>query len=94
VPHVWLDDGSALQDRLSRGYTLLRLGAAPADTSALEAAMRATGAPFSVLRVPDAPVRAVLERDLLLLRPDLHVCWRGDQPPAVPSDVAARVTGH
>ncbi len=94
VPHVWLDDGSALQDRLSRGYTLLRLGAAPADTSALEAAMRATGAPFSVLRVPDAPVRAVLERDLLLLRPDLHVCWRGNQPPALPKDVAARVTGH
>jgi hypothetical protein len=29
-----------------------------------------------------------------LLRPDLHVCWRGDDPPADPKAVAAIVTGH
>ena len=27
LPHVWLDDGSALHDRIGDGYTLLRLGA-------------------------------------------------------------------
>src|SRR5262245_40291328 len=26
LPHVWLDDGSAMQDRIGDGYTLLRLG--------------------------------------------------------------------
>ena len=94
VPHVWLDDGTPLQDHLGRGYTLLRLGNQPADTTALEAAMRATGAPFEVLTIPDTQVRTVLERDLLLLRPDLHVVWRGDTPPAAPAQVAATVTGH
>ena len=33
-------------------------------------------------------------RDLLLARPDLHVVWRGDQPPADPQRVAAVATGH
>jgi len=94
VPHVWLDDGSALQDHLGRGYTLLRLGNNPADTSALEAAMRATGAPFAVLRIADTQVRALLERDLLLLRPDLHVAWRGDTAPLSAAQIAATVTGR
>ena len=94
VPHVWLDDGSALQDHLGRGYTLLRLGSDPADTSALEAAMRATGAPFTVLRIADTQVRALLERDLLLLRPDLHVAWRGSQTPADPQAIVAVATGQ
>ena len=94
APHVWLADGSALYDRLGKGYTLLRLGNTSADTSALERAMRATGAPFQVLDIPDAPVRAVYERDLLLLRPDFHVAWRGNAAPRDPAGLAARVTGR
>jgi 2-polyprenyl-6-methoxyphenol hydroxylase-like FAD-dependent oxidoreductase len=94
LPHVWLDDGGAVHDRLGAGYTLLRLGGTQAVTSGLEEAMQATGAPFDVLDIPSAPVRAVYERDLLLVRPDLHVVWRGDQPPADPERVAAVATGH
>jgi 2-polyprenyl-6-methoxyphenol hydroxylase-like FAD-dependent oxidoreductase len=94
LPHVWLDDGSALHDRLGLGYTLLRLGAAPAETAALETAMRQTGAPFDVLRVADAAPRAVYGYDLLLIRPDLHVVWRGNEPPADPTRLAALATGR
>ena len=94
APHVWLADGSALYDRLGKGYTLLRLGGTVADTSAFEHAMRATGAPFQVLDIPDAPVRKVYERDLLLLRPDFHVAWRGNAPPRDPGGLAARVIGR
>ena len=35
LPHVWLDDGTALQDHLGHGYTLLRLGGTRADTGGL-----------------------------------------------------------
>src|SRR6059058_541159 len=37
LPHVWLDVGSAMQDRIGygHGYTLLRLGGAEVDASAL-----------------------------------------------------------
>jgi hypothetical protein len=47
-----------------------------------------------VLDIPDAGPRAVYGYDLLLLRPDLHVAWRGNVPPDDPRALAARVTGH
>jgi 2-polyprenyl-6-methoxyphenol hydroxylase-like FAD-dependent oxidoreductase len=94
LPHVWLDDGSALHDRLGFGYTLLRLGAAPPDTSALERSLRATGAPLDVVRVPDARAREIYARDLVLVRPDLHVAWRGNAPPADGDAIAAAITGR
>jgi hypothetical protein len=31
---------------------------------------------------------------VLLLRPDLHIAWRGDALPADAQALAARVTGH
>jgi len=30
----------------------------------------------------------------LLLRPDMHVVWRGNAPPDEPETVAAIATGH
>lgn len=95
LPHMWLQDGTALQDRLGDGYTLLRTGRGrSADTTALEQAMRATGAPFDVVDIPENHLRRVYERDLILLRPDLHVVWRGDTAPADPERVAAIATGR
>jgi hypothetical protein len=92
---VWLADGTPMQDRIPyEGYTLLRLGRTNADTSALEKALRACGAPLAVLDVPDDTPRQVYGHDLLLLRPDLHVAWRGNQPPEHPENVAATVAGY
>src|SRR3989440_123985 len=95
LPHVWLADGTPMQDHIPyQGYTLLRLGRTNADTSALEKALRTLGAPLAVLDVPDDAPRQVYGHDLLLLRPDLHVVWRGNQPPEDPGNVAATVTGY
>src|SRR5437762_2696417 len=95
LPHVWLADGTPIQDHIPyEGYTLLRLGRTNTDTSALEKSLRAFGAPLAVLDVPDDAPRQVSGHDLLLLRPDLHVVCRGNQPPEDPGNVAATVTGH
>jgi hypothetical protein len=94
LPHVWLDDGSAMQDRLGAGYTLLRLGGSDADVSALSRAFGAIGAPFAVVDVADARPRDVYGCDLLLLRPDLHVVWRGNVPPDEPERLARIATGY
>ena len=92
LPHVWLEDGTALHDRLGHGFTLLRLGGTGADTSGLASAFRAIGAPLDVLEIPDAPPRELYGYDLLLVRPDLHVAWRGNHPPDDPGLLAAIVT--
>jgi 2-polyprenyl-6-methoxyphenol hydroxylase-like FAD-dependent oxidoreductase len=93
LPHVWLADGTALHDKLGDGYTLLRLGRSRADAAALAQGFASHGAPFTVLDIDDARPRDVYAHDLLLLRPDLHVVWRGNSlPDAV--KLAALATGH
>ena len=94
LPHVWLTDDSALHDRLSKGSTLLRLEGTHVDTAALEVALRATGAPLEVLDIHEQRPHDIYGCDLLLLRPDLHVAWRGNRPPDNPGELAAVATGH
>jgi len=94
LPHVWLDDRTALHDRIGDGYTLLRLGRTKTDTSCLERAMRETGAPFGVLTIDDRAPRDVYGYDLIMVRPDLHVVWRGQKAPDDPQALAAMVTGQ
>ena len=96
LPHVWLNDGSAMQDRIGygHGYTLLRLGGTNADASALQRAFTTIGAPVQVLDIADERPRDVYGYDLLLLRPDMHVVWRGNAAPAEPAKLATLATGH
>jgi 2-polyprenyl-6-methoxyphenol hydroxylase-like FAD-dependent oxidoreductase len=95
LPHVWLDLGRvSMHDRIGDGFTLLRLGAGKADASGLQKAFTVLGAPFSLLDVASAAVRSVYGFDYLLVRPDLHVVWRGNSLPPHPELVARKVTGH
>jgi 2-polyprenyl-6-methoxyphenol hydroxylase-like FAD-dependent oxidoreductase len=94
LPHVWLNDGTALHDRLGPGYTLLRLGGTTVDTTDLARALRATGAPLDVLDIEDDAAREIYGYDLLLVRPDLHVVWRGNEQLEDAGAVAAIVTGR
>jgi hypothetical protein len=74
-------------------YTLLRLRGTRVDTKNLERALRATGAPLDVLEVEDEAAREIYGFDLLLVRPDLHVIWRGNQIPEDAREIAAVATG-
>jgi 2-polyprenyl-6-methoxyphenol hydroxylase-like FAD-dependent oxidoreductase len=94
LPHVWLSDGAALHDRLGPGYSLLRLGGARADTSSLEKSFREIHAPLEVLDVAGERARDIYQYDLLLVRPDLHVAWRGNQPPRNAAKIVMVATGH
>ena len=94
LPHVWLDDGAAMHDRIPDGYAILKLGHTKADAASLEKAIRSRGAPVTVLEIPDRIAREVYGHDLLLVRPDLHVVWRGNTAPENAADVAAIATGH
>jgi hypothetical protein len=84
LQHVWLDDG----------FTILRLGRTRADTAGLEQALRSYGAPVIVLDIPDAAARDLYQHDIILLRPDMHIVWRGNRLPDDVREVAATATGH
>ena len=91
LPHVFLADGTRIHDRLGLYFTLVVLGTA--DTSAIEAAAKKRGVPLSVLRLDRPDLRPIYERNLLLVRPDQHVAWRGDDLPGDLDALLARVTG-
>lgn len=94
LPHVWLDDGTPMQDHIPDGYTILKLGRTKADISGLEKAIRARGAPVAVIELLDSAARDVYGYDLILLRPDLHIIWRGNAVPDDVTEIAAIATGH
>jgi 2-polyprenyl-6-methoxyphenol hydroxylase-like FAD-dependent oxidoreductase len=94
LPNVWLDDGTPLQDRIPDGCAILKLGDTKADARGLRDALRARGAPATVIDVRGARARDIYDCDLILVRPDLHVVWRGNAAPEDPARIAAIATGH
>jgi 2-polyprenyl-6-methoxyphenol hydroxylase-like FAD-dependent oxidoreductase len=94
LPHVWLADGTALHDKIGDGYTLLRLAGSEANSAPLARSFAERGAPFHVLDINEERPRELYGCDLLLLRPDLHVVWRGNSLPGEANKLAAMATGH
>jgi 2-polyprenyl-6-methoxyphenol hydroxylase-like FAD-dependent oxidoreductase len=100
LPHIWLDDGTPLHDKLGDGFTLLLLPVS-ADQGAqwyvreIAAAFIRFGAPLELVEITSATAQAVYAgHRLILVRPDLHVAWRsGDSRPDAAS-LAALVTGN
>lgn len=94
LPHVWLDDGSAIQDRIpTDGFTVVKLGRGDVDVGPLAAALAARGAPVHSLEIRDQIARDIYGFDAMLLRPDLHIVWRGNVVTDAP-EIAAVATGH
>jgi len=91
IPSVFLTDGRALYDLLGKGFTLLRF--ADVDATGLVDAAAQQRLPLEVVDVRDPHAARLFERDLVLVRPDHHVAWRGSRPPDDPAAVVARVRG-
>jgi 2-polyprenyl-6-methoxyphenol hydroxylase-like FAD-dependent oxidoreductase len=76
LPHIRLAEGTALMDRLGPEFTLLVIG--DADDQDFRRAAVSLGIPLAIVHLADEPALELLERKLLLIRPDQHVAWRGD----------------
>lgn len=90
-PSLFLDDGQAIFDLFGRGFTLLRFN--NIDVDAIVAAAAEHGMPLKVVDVRDERARGLYQRDLVLVRPDQHVAWRGNTVPDRPGTVIDRVRG-
>ncbi|HEY1818905.1 MAG TPA: FAD-dependent monooxygenase [Trebonia sp.] len=95
LPHIWLDDGTAIADRLGRCFTLLYAPGASTAAGELSRAFAKTGAPFATFEVRSAAAGPVYDdHGLILVRPDLHVVWRGRGTVPNPNALAALATGN
>jgi hypothetical protein len=79
APHFWIDAGrgigSSLYDRLGAGFTLLRFGGGD---DGLPAAAQQLAVPLEIVDVASRAARALYGRAWALIRPDMHIAWRGD----------------
>src|SRR3954451_24871057 len=79
LPHTWLPDGSSVYDLLGPEFTVLQLSRDADPRGLVEAAAR-QHVPLRVVDLSSRPrLRRVYSADLVLVRPDQHVAWRGDQ---------------
>jgi 2-polyprenyl-6-methoxyphenol hydroxylase-like FAD-dependent oxidoreductase len=92
-PHAWLADGRSLFDAFGFEWTWLRLGRNPPDATALLGEATRIGADVSVVDIADDSIRDLYQADLVLIRPDQIVAWRGDAV-ADEAMLLAKVTGH
>lgn len=93
APHIYLSDSAAIFDRFGRDFTLLKFrSSAPGAAKLIEAADR-MGVPITLLEIDDERARALYQRDLVLIRPDQHVCWRGNSVEGDPSHIVKTVAG-
>src|SRR5262245_13105966 len=81
APHFWFPDGLSLYDRLNRDFTLIRFDPTIGVSGLVEAAER-RNFPLSILDVEDPEAQSLYARNLVLIRPDQHVAWRGNEEPA------------
>jgi 2-polyprenyl-6-methoxyphenol hydroxylase-like FAD-dependent oxidoreductase len=92
LPSVFLEDGRAVFDLLGEGYTLIAFG--DEDLSAWQESAATLDVPLDLLQLEEPAIRAIYARDYLLVRPDQHVCWRGDVPPSDPGRILKKVIGQ
>jgi 2-polyprenyl-6-methoxyphenol hydroxylase-like FAD-dependent oxidoreductase len=91
VPTTWPGGRApSLFEHFGTGFTLVDFSGSG---EVLVKEARRRGIPMTHLQAP-ADVRAEWERDLVLVRPDQHVAWRGDGPPDDWDGVLDQVTSR
>jgi 2-polyprenyl-6-methoxyphenol hydroxylase-like FAD-dependent oxidoreductase len=92
LPSTFLKDGSALFDRLGSWFTLVNFG--KSDAGPFVAAAEKAGIPLQVLNLEEPSLERVYGRDVLLVRPDQHIAWRGSEHSVADADrILARGLG-
>jgi 2-polyprenyl-6-methoxyphenol hydroxylase-like FAD-dependent oxidoreductase len=93
APHAWLADGRSTLDLFGQGFVLLAFGGDASATRALENTALALNVPFKVERIGDPEIARLYERRYVLVRPDGHTAWRGDEVPADARGLLDKVRG-
>jgi 2-polyprenyl-6-methoxyphenol hydroxylase-like FAD-dependent oxidoreductase len=78
APHAWLADGRSILDLFGDGFVLMCFAGAREGAAPLVRAAERRGVPLRAVAIDDPAVAALYGAALVLVRPDAHVAWRGD----------------
>lgn len=83
APHAWLKPGFSTLDLFGHGFVLICFNSNPG-IELLEKAFVQKQVPLTTHHINNPDIAKLYERAFVLVRPDGHVAWRGDE---IPSDV-------
>jgi len=81
APHCWIADGRSMHDLFGGGFVLVRFGSQEADIEPLREAASERGVPLEIADIDHGEAASIYEKSLVLVRPDGHIAWRGDEVP-------------
>jgi 2-polyprenyl-6-methoxyphenol hydroxylase-like FAD-dependent oxidoreductase len=94
LPHLRRGDGTPVFDGLGPDFSLLVVGdGGGSPVAGLREAARRARVPLTVVPVVEPEASDLYGARFILVRPDQHVAWRGDDIPADPTPVIDRVRG-
>jgi hypothetical protein len=92
APHAWLADGRSTLDLFGDGFVLLCFAGAGGHAAPLIRAAEQRRVPLRAVPIDEPALAALYGAALVLVRPDAHVAWRGDDV-AAPDAIIDRVRG-
>ena len=92
APHAWLADGRSTLDLFGNSFTLLRFDKSRTVAPLMEHAA-AAGMPLRLADINQPEIHALYDGDLVLVRPDGHVAWRGKDQNYDAVEIVACVSG-
>jgi len=93
APHAWMNDGRSTLDLFGKAYVLMVFGTI-AGTDAFLTEAKRLGIPAGIHLIEEEEIGALYEKPLVLVRPDGHVCWRGEQVPEALTELWNTVAGR
>jgi 2-polyprenyl-6-methoxyphenol hydroxylase-like FAD-dependent oxidoreductase len=92
APHVWLTSTQSTLDYFGQEFVLMRFDPA-LDTERLLGVAHSKHVPIRLVDIENAEARQLYGTELVLVRPDGHVAWRGDTQPDNAGEVIDVVRG-
>ena len=93
LPPVALSSGRNIFEDLGAGYTFAALTGDPGPAAAVQAAASELRIPLRVITDTPGGERAAYGCRFILIRPDQHIAWTGNEPPDDPAALLRRAAG-
>ena len=91
APHVWLTSNESILDLFGFWFTLLNFSGV--NTGEFLVIAKKLKMPFKIERITNQEAKSMYEKNLVLVRPDGHVCWRSNEMPIDIEELLNQVRG-
>ena len=93
APHAWLPDGRSTLDLFGAGHVLLTFGPSAPDAAGLLDAASSRGMKLTPHHIDYPEAVRLYGSTFVIVRPDGHVAWRGNQLPTDGFALIDRIRG-